>query len=120
MSFAIAAALVLGDLGPAAYARIDDPLVRALEARVVVEVDPQRARRGARVTLTVDGQDLTENVDDIIGDPSLPMTQDQVAAKFRRYLDPIIGAAHASDLVQLFLQGSTAQDVWACFNPHHG
>jgi 2-methylcitrate dehydratase PrpD len=119
MSFAIAAALVLGDLGPAAYARIDDPLVRALETRVVVEVDPQRARRGARVTLSVEGQDLTENVDDIVGDPSLPMTQDQVGAKFQRYLDPIIGASHASDLVQHFLQGSTAQDVRACFNPPH-
>lgn len=120
MSFAIAAALVLGDLGPAAYARIDDPLVRALEARVVVEVDPQRTRRGAHVTLTVGGQDLTENVDDIIGDPSLPMTQDQVVAKFHRYLDPIIGASRASDLVQLLLQGSSALDVRACFNPCHG
>jgi hypothetical protein len=85
-----------------------------------VEVDPQRARRGAYVTLTVDGQDLTENVDDIIGDPSLPMTQDQVVAKFHRYLDPIIGASHASDLMQLLLQGSSALEVRACFNPCHG
>jgi 2-methylcitrate dehydratase PrpD len=120
MSYAIAAALVLGDLGPAAYADVNDPLIRALEARVEVEVDPQRTSRGACVTLTVAGRDLTESVDDIIGDPSLPMTQDEVVAKFHRYLDPVIGASHASDLMQLFLQGSSAEDVRACFNFRHG
>ncbi len=72
------------------------------------------------MTLTVAGRDLTESVDAITGDPSLPMTQDEAVAKFHRYLDPIIGASHASDLVQLFLQGSAAQDVRACFNPGRG
>ena len=116
MSFAIAAALVLGDLGPPAYQRIDDPVIQALEQRVVVEVDPQRTRRGARVTLTVAGRDLTESVDDIAGDPSLPMTQDQVIAKFHRYVDPIIGESHASNLERLFVQGGSAHDLLACFN----
>jgi 2-methylcitrate dehydratase PrpD len=115
MSFAIASALVFGDLAPAAYARIDDPLVRALEACVVVEVDPHRTRRGAHVTLNVGGQNLIESVDDIAGDPSLPMTQDQVVSKCHRYLDPILGVSHASDLVSFFLHGDSSQDVAACF-----
>jgi 2-methylcitrate dehydratase PrpD len=119
MSYAIAAALVLGDVGPAAYADLDNPLIRALEQRVVIEVDPQRTRRGARVTLTVAGQSLTESVDDILGDPSLPMTRRETLAKFHRYLDPVIGAPRAHDLAQLFLHGDNAQDVQACFNPRH-
>lgn len=117
MSYAVAAALVLGDLGPSAYADLDHPLIRALEQRVTVVVDPQRTGRGAQVTLTAAGQDYTESVDAVAGDPALPMTRDETVAKFHRYLDPIIGAASARDLVQLFLQGDDAQDVGACFNP---
>lgn len=119
MSYAIAAALVLGDVGPAAYAELDNPLVRSLESRVVVEVDPHRTRRGARLTLTVAGQDHTESVDDIAGDPSLPMTRDQTVAKFHRYVDAAIGAARAHDLVQLLLQGDKADGLRACFGNGH-
>lgn len=117
MSYAIAAALVLGDLGPAAYADLDHPLIRALEQRVTVVVDPQRTQRGARVTLTVAGQDHTESADVVAGDPALPMTRDETVAKFHRYLDPIVGAARAHDLKQLLLQGEDARAVRACFNP---
>ncbi|MGN6461312.1 MAG: MmgE/PrpD family protein [Pseudolabrys sp.] len=120
MAYAVAAALVLGDLGPAAYANLDHPLIRALEQRVTVVVDPERTRRGARVTLTVAGRDYTESVDDVAGDPSLPMTREETVAKFHRYLDPIIGAARARDLVQLLLQGDDARDVRACFNSPRG
>src|ERR1044072_6915007 len=40
LSYAIAAALVLGDLGPNAYDDIADPIITRLEQRVVVEADP--------------------------------------------------------------------------------
>ena len=82
LSYAIAAALVLGDLGPNAYDDIGDPIIRRLEQRVVVEADPSRRReRGAQLTIEVGGKSLTESVDDIAGDPAMPMTQDQVVGQ---------------------------------------
>ncbi len=48
LSYAVAAALVLGDLGPNAYDDIGDPIITRLEQRVVVEADPARLQRGAQ------------------------------------------------------------------------
>jgi len=55
LSYAIAAALVLGDLGPNAYDDVGDPIIKRLEQRVVVEADQTRLRRGARVTIDIGG-----------------------------------------------------------------
>lgn len=115
LSYAIAAALALGDLGPNAYDDIGDPIIRRLEQRVVVEADQNRLRRGAQLTIDIGGQSLTESVDDVAGDPAMPMTQDQVAAKFRRYVEPIVGEGHAGPLVRFFLQGDPDQPARKCF-----
>src|SRR5882757_3038839 len=69
LSYAIAAALVLGDLGPNAYDDIDDPVIKRLEQRVVIAADQDRLRRGAQLTIDIGGKSLTESVDDIAGDP---------------------------------------------------
>jgi 2-methylcitrate dehydratase PrpD len=114
LSYAIAAALVLGDLGPNAYDDIDDPLIRRLEARVVVEAEASRLRRGAQVTVAVAGQSFTASLDDIAGDPAMPMTKDQVTDKFRRYTEPMLGEKDARALVQLFLEGDPGQPARNC------
>jgi 2-methylcitrate dehydratase PrpD len=115
LSYAIAAALVLGDLGPNAYDNIGDPIIRRLEQSIVVEVDQSRQRRGARVIIDIAGQSLAESVDDIAGDPAIPMSQDQVVAKFRRYVEPILGETDAGSLVRFFLEGNPDQPARACF-----
>jgi 2-methylcitrate dehydratase PrpD len=115
LSYAIAAALVLGDLGPNAYDNVGDPIIRRLEQTVVIEVDQNRLRRGARVIIEIDGQSLAESVDDVAGDPAVPMTSDQVVAKFRRYVEPILGEGHAGSLVRFFLQGDPDQPARKCF-----
>lgn len=114
LSYAIAAALVLGDLGPNAYADIGDPIIKHLEQRVAVEVDENRLRRGARVTIDIGGKSLTESIDDVAGDPTMPMTKDQVAGKFLRYVGPILGEAHAESLVRVLLEGDSAQPARTC------
>ena len=115
LSYAIAAALVLGDLGPNAYDNIADPIIRRLEQRVVVEADQARLRRGAQLTIDIEGQGLTESVDAVAGDPATPMTRDQVVAKFHRYVGPILGEGHAGSLVRFFLEGDPAQPARTCF-----
>jgi 2-methylcitrate dehydratase PrpD len=115
LSYAIAAALVLGDLGPNAYDDVGDPIIRRLEQRVVVEVDQNRLRRGAQLTIEFGGKSLAESVDDIAGDPAMPMTKDQVVAKFHRYVEPILGERDAGSLVRFFLEGDPDQPASKCF-----
>jgi 2-methylcitrate dehydratase PrpD len=115
LSYAIAAALVRGDLGPDAYDDIGDPIIRRLEQRVVVEADQTRLRRGAQLTIDIGGMSFTESVDDIAGDPATPMTKDQVVAKFRRYVGPILGERDAGSLVRFLLEGDPDQPARKCF-----
>ena len=105
LSYAIAAALVLGDLGPNAYDDIGDPSITRLEQRVVVEADPARLRRGAQVTIEIGGESFTESVDAVAGDPAMPMTRDQVVDKFRRYVEPMLGEQGTEALIRFFLDG---------------
>lgn len=114
LSYAIAAALVLGDLGPSAYARIDDPLIGRLERCVTIEADAARLQRSATVTITADGATLDESVDEIAGDPGLPMTREQVVAKFHRYTEPMIGPRGAADLVRFCLESDPSEPARTC------
>src|SRR5205823_5337154 len=68
LSYAIAAALALGDLGPDAYADVGNPAIVRLEGCVTIEADPSRTRRSAKLSIDVGGTNLTESVDDIAGD----------------------------------------------------
>ncbi len=115
LSYAIAAALVLGDLGPNAYDDVGDAMIKRLEQRVVVEADPNRLRRGAQLTIEFGGKSFTESVDDVAGDAAMPMTKDQIVAKFRRYVEPMLGERDAGSLVQFFLEGDAAQPARKCF-----
>jgi 2-methylcitrate dehydratase PrpD len=99
LSYAIAAALVLGDLGPNAYDDIDDPLITRLEQRVAVEADPARLRRGAQVTIEAGGESFADSVDDVGGDPATP----------------ILGERGAAALIRFFLEGNPDQPARACF-----
>jgi 2-methylcitrate dehydratase PrpD len=115
LSYAIAAALVLGDLGPNAYDDIDDPIIKRLEQSVVVEVEQGRLRRGAGLTIDIGGKSLTERVEVVAGDPAMPMTKDQVVGKFRRYVEPMLGKEDVGSLVRFFLEGDSAQPARTCF-----
>lgn len=101
LSFGLAAALVLGDLGPAAYRQLDHPEIRRIEALVHLVEDPgltEAGLRGATLTLVTATATLTERVGAVAGDPALPMTEAEVAAKFHRYAGPVLGAAAAPTL----------------------
>jgi 2-methylcitrate dehydratase PrpD len=116
LSYAVAAALVLGDLGPDAYADIDHPAITRLERLVTAEANPSRLRRGAQLSIDVDGTTLTESVDDIAGDMANPMTKEQVAKKFRRYTETALGPERAEALIGFILEGSSVEPARKCLS----
>ncbi len=99
LSWAVAAALAQGDLGPEAYteAALRDPHLRRLEALVTLREDPARGeRRGATLSLTVDGEAMAETADSVPGDPARPMQATEVLAKLRRYAGEAVAAQGAA------------------------
>ena len=116
LSYAIAAALVLGDLGPDAYADVGHPAIVGLERCVTVEANPGRLRRSAALSIDVGGTKLTESVDDIAGDMANPVTKDQAAEKFRRYTEGALGRQRAEALIGFVLEASSAEPARKCFS----
>ena len=90
--------------------------IARLESCVTVEANPSRVRRGAKLSIDVDGTNLTESVDDIAGDMSNPMTKDHVAEKFRRYTEPALGRQRAEALVGFLLEGDSAEPARKCLS----
>jgi 2-methylcitrate dehydratase PrpD len=112
LSYAVAAALVLGDLGPEAYLHVGaNAAVARLERLAVINVDPQRAGRGARLTIDVGTRRLSEQIDSVAGDPGRAMSTDEVAAKFSRYAEPAVGTAKAAGLTALFLHADRRSPI---------
>lgn len=108
LSFGTAAALLLGGLGPEAYRRLDDRDLRRIEAMVDLVEDAaltDAGRRGATLIVTTDTGTLREMVTRVVGDPDLPMTRDEVVAKFQRYAAPALGG-RADEVARAVLQGS--------------
>lgn len=115
LSYAIAAALTLGDLGPDAYVDINDPTITRLERMVVIEAETARQKRSATVTIEIDSTTLSEDADTVVGDPANPMSQDQALAKFRRYVEPSLGAARTQRLADFFIDGGLTSPAKQCF-----
>ena len=115
LSYAIAAALVLGDLGPEAYADVGDATIVGIERRVAIETEPGRARRGATLVLDLGGATASETVDEVAGDTTMPMRRDDVVAKFKRYTERALGRPQAETLARFCLDGKADEPVRQCF-----
>ncbi len=97
--YVVAVALLHGSAGPEAFAaaRLRDPAVRALAARVRLFEDPALtamtpARRPTRVTLRwQDGRQRNRLVTGSKGDPDQPMTDDELRAKFIGMTRSVLG-----------------------------
>ncbi len=111
MRYMVASALVHGSLRQQAYTpeRLADPVVRQLMGRMQVRVDPELdaafpSERSARVTVTLtDGTRMVHLQRHRTGDPELPLSDEQMNAKFLELVSPVVGERHAQDLlVQLW------------------
>lgn len=98
--YLIAARLSRGriDLRTLDHDIVHDPQVRELAGRVEMSLSQEYeqmrpGRNPAKVTLHLkDGQELTREVMDCLGDPLKPMPREDLAAKFLDLAGPVIGA----------------------------
>lgn len=114
LSWAVAAALVQGDLGPGAYteAALADPRLCALEARVELVEDAALTAAGRRgTTLSVDGE--TATVTGVTGDPDRPMGVEEAVAKFRRFAGPSLGEAGVTRAITALLEDGPADRLFS-------
>ncbi|MCZ8143044.1 MAG: MmgE/PrpD family protein [Acetobacteraceae bacterium] len=122
LSWAVAAALIQGDLGPAAYtdAALADPALRRLEALVELSEDTaltKAEQRGARLIATLAGGGTHHaSIGGMAGDPGQALNAEAVLAKCQRFAGPVIGEAPMARLAAVILaaDGVTPRDFfWA-------
>jgi 2-methylcitrate dehydratase PrpD len=97
-------------------ARMKDPAVLKQRAKVQVLADPRidarRPRREAIVEVTFnDGTQLTQWVHDVRGTAENPMTREEVVAKARDLITPVLGASECSTLIDKLLAIETIRDI---------
>src|SRR6202521_1128881 len=97
-------------------ARMQDPAVLRERAKVQLVPDEELEKlipvRVAIVEVTLnDGTRLTERVEHVRGTPENPMTRDEVVAKARELMAPVLGAAACSNLIERVLALETVKDV---------
>jgi 2-methylcitrate dehydratase PrpD len=97
-------------------ARMDDPAVRRQRAKVTYAADAELARllpqRVAVVEVTLnDGTRLSERVDAVRGTPRNPMTRDEIVAKARDLMTPVLGMGQTARLIDAVLAIDTLRDV---------
>ncbi|HXP88464.1 MAG TPA: MmgE/PrpD family protein [Bryobacteraceae bacterium] len=94
-------------------ARMQDPAI--LRQRAKVRLDPGSA--GARPPLVAvtlnDGTRLAEDIAAVLGTPGNPMSRDQVVAKCRDLMTPVIGAASSAKLIQTLLEIDNLKSIRA-------
>jgi 2-methylcitrate dehydratase PrpD len=88
--------------------RMKDPAVLALRAKVQMIPDPELDRllpaRVAIVEVTLaDGTKLSERVDAVRGTPENPMLREEIVAKSRDLITPVLGAIQCNSLIEKIL-----------------
>jgi 2-methylcitrate dehydratase PrpD len=97
-------------------ARMKDPAVLRVRAKVEVVADPRidarRPRREAIVELTLkDGTQLSEWVRDVRGTADNPMTREEVVEKARDLIAPVLGVSASASLLDKLLALENLKDV---------
>jgi 2-methylcitrate dehydratase PrpD len=109
-----AVALLYGAAGEKEYsdACVRDPKVIALRDRIEAVIDPKLRDDEVHVRLTLkDGRTLDKYVEHAIGSKEMPMTNEQLEAKFRGLADDILGAEQAARLLSLTWSIETLADA---------
>jgi 2-methylcitrate dehydratase PrpD len=95
-------------------ARMKDPAILRQRAKVRLVGGEGRGAAGGQTLVQVklnDGTTLSEDVTAVLGTVENPMTRDQVIAKSRSLMSPILGAAATSRLIDTVLTLEHVEDV---------
>jgi 2-methylcitrate dehydratase PrpD len=97
-------------------ARMNDPAVVRLRAKVQVTAEKELERllpkRVAVIEITLnDGTLLSERNDTVRGTPENPMTRDEVVAKARDLINPVLGDKTGAQLVEKVYALETVKDI---------
>lgn len=97
-------------------ARMQDPAVRALRSRVRLVYDDELQRLyPARVAIvevsTTDGQSYSQRVDAVRGSAENPMSREEVMAKARDLMTPVLGEERSLKLIDFVMNIEKADDV---------
>lgn len=96
--------------------RMKDPAVMALRAKVQLVPDPELdkllPKRVAILEVTLaDGTKLTERVDAVRGTPENPMDRQEIVAKARDLIAPVLGADQCSALIDKILNVEKVKNI---------
>jgi 2-methylcitrate dehydratase PrpD len=111
---ACAAGIIFGRAGEHEFSDevVARPDVVALRDRIRIVVDERIDEASADVTLTrTDGRTHRVFVEHAIGSLERPMSDEDLAAKFHGLVDPVLGAAKASELIAQSMRIASAPDV---------
>jgi 2-methylcitrate dehydratase PrpD len=97
-------------------ARMHDPVILREKAKVELVGDEELekllpTRVGIVEIELTDGTQLNERVENARGTPENPMTRDEVVAKARGLMTPVLGAARASKLIDRLLDIDNVKNV---------
>jgi 2-methylcitrate dehydratase PrpD len=97
-------------------ARMQDPEVLRVRAKVQLigdeELEKLIPKRVAIVEVTLnDGTKLTERVESVRGTPENPMSREEVVAKARDLITPVLGASKCDALIEKLLNLETVKDI---------
>jgi 2-methylcitrate dehydratase PrpD len=84
-------------------ARMQDPAILRQRAKVRLDPGPGGARPPLVVVTLTDGTRMSEDVTAVLGTPGNPMTRDQVVAKCRDLMTPVLGASAGAKLIERVL-----------------
>lgn len=123
LSFGLAAMLRWGRLDPWVYRepQFQDPALRALEAKVQVQVDAvwtQQQKRGVRLLIECrDGARYEHEITAVPGDAQMPFSEDALRNKFLSYCEGSLPAAQAADWARQLLQAPLDAHPFPFWNP---
>ncbi|MSO54729.1 MAG: MmgE/PrpD family protein [Rhodospirillales bacterium] len=117
--YCVAAALRVGSVRLAAFTdeRLADPDLRRAMGLVELAVDPEADRKfpGLRTAVVeiemANGRRVSESVPTRKGDPDSPLSDDELAQKYRELVEPTLGATAAGKFLDALWAIDTLNDV---------
>ena len=81
------------------YDRLGDTRLHALMDRMHVKADETIPLAGAELTVTLDGEQLSERVEQPLGEPECPVPWERIEAKFTSLASGVLGTARARRVI---------------------